>query len=138
MSDDWTLDRIAQEEAFRDKMYHDSRGFTTIGYGFNLDAGMSEEEARDLLQLRLRHAREALTANLPCYAALDDVRKSVLDDMCYNLGWGKLRLFTQTFAAVSRGDYAAAATAMQASKWFKQVGIRGRTLVAMMASGQRQ
>lgn len=133
---DRTLERIKAEEGFRATMYVDTEGKQTIGYGCNLSAGWPEPLAALVAGWYLDRAREALTRALAWYPALDEVRKSVLDDMCFNMGLSKLMGFRNTLAAVSRGDYAAAADGMKASAWYGQVRSRATVLIKMMRTGE--
>ncbi|MDP3115142.1 MAG: glycoside hydrolase family protein, partial [Candidatus Cloacimonadaceae bacterium] len=53
---------------------------------------------------------------------MDEVRKSVLLNMCFNLGIGGLMGFNNTLAFIAAGDWERAANGMLASMWAKQVG----------------
>ena len=81
---------------------------------------------------------------------LDEVRKSVLLNMCISipqsrfaplrepcyLGIGGLLGFNNTLAFIAAGDWELAANGMLASKWAKQVGMRAIELSEMMRKGQ--
>lgn len=112
------------------------RGRLTVGVGRNLeDRGLSDAEIDTLLSSDIAVAKEDVTRGIPWALALSPVRLSVLHQMCFNLGWPKLRGFTRTLAAMRRGDYAAAAEGMRHSIWYRQVGARAERLAQLMERG---
>lgn len=127
---------LQRHEGLRLVPYRDTTGHLTIGYGLNLDAGISKAEAEWLLRTRVMAATEAVARSLPWWARLDEVRRSVLVDMAYNLGIAGLLKFRRTLAAIERGDYDAAARGMLASLWARQVGQRAVRLATMMRTGE--
>lgn len=104
-----TFQRATTEEGFRSRVYRDTNGLQTIGYGFCVDAGISPRAAAALLHEQLQEAHEKLL-KLPWYAALDPVRQSVCLDIDFNEGEGGLLKFPHMIAALSRQDWASAAT----------------------------
>jgi len=124
--------------------YRDSAGKATIGAGRNLDdKGISDDEAMTLLRDDIAEHMALLDRELPWWREMSEARQRVLANMGFNLGVGptpeqpegKLLTFTNTLAAMQRGDYEAAANGMSASAWAKQVGIRATRLVEMMREG---
>ncbi len=106
---DVALPRLRQEEGFRATLYVDTEGHKTIGYGLNIDAGVSQRVAAAALQAQLEEIHEALS-QYPWYAPLDPVRQSVLLDMAFNNGLAGLLHFPHMLAAISRQDWPSAAT----------------------------
>ena len=129
---------IAAHEGYRKHMYTCTAGRKTIGYGFNLEVGMSEDEAFLLLQHRLNLLDEQLAYTLPFYTRLSAVRQDVLCDMAYNLGLAGLLGFRKMLSAVERGGWDAAAYEMLDSQWARQVGKRAEELAFLMRSGTDQ
>ena len=128
--------QLKGDEGFSAKPYKDSRGFLTIGYGTNIDVGISEKEAEWLLFGRLRPAQEAVYRFLPWATKLDDARLGVLVNMAYNMGINKLLEFDRTLAAIEAGKWEEAACAMESSLWYKQVGQRAVRLCKQMRTGE--
>ena len=106
---DITLPRVKMEEGFRGTSYKDTEGHTTIGYGFDVDAGITEPEAAALVLAQLEERHNALLA-FTWYRQLDDVRQSVCLDMSFNLGLNGLLGFPHMIAALERQDWSSAAT----------------------------
>ena len=119
------IDRIIKDEGLRLKPYRDSVGKLTIGIGRNLDdVGISEQEARFMLENDIGNVYVALDRQLSWWRKLDGVRQGVLVNMCFNLGINGLLGFKKTLAAIQFGDYESAANGMLQSKWATQVGPR--------------
>lgn len=58
--------------------------------------------------------------------------KAILINMAFNLGLTKLNEFKKMKAALEAEDFKEAAAQMKDSKWFDQVGVRAKRLVARM------
>lgn len=135
------LDRLRAQlelhEGLRLKPYTDTAGKLTIGIGRNLtDVGISEEEARMLLDHDILQARAGLEARYPWFAGLDVIRQRVLIDMAFNLGVERLGHFRNTLKAVAEGRWSAAKAGMLNSLWATQVVSRAVRLANMMESGE--
>jgi lysozyme len=130
------IDWVAQEEGFRATPYRCPAGFLTVGYGLNLDAGITRDEAAAILTMRLETVTDALALYLPWWGRLDEVRRGVLVGMAYQMGVAGLLKFRWTLAMVERGDYEAAAGGMLASAWAQQTPGRAQRSAAAMRSGR--
>jgi lysozyme len=122
-------------EGRRSKPYRDTVGKLTIGCGRNLDdVGLRDDEIDYLLGRDIESVLSTCST-LPYWTALDDVRRLVVCDLVFNLGAPGWRKFAKANAAITRGDYAAAAAELVSSKWYGQVGRRGKKLADAMRSG---
>ncbi len=130
--------QLVRHEGLRLKPYRCTAGKLTIGFGRNLDdCGISKTEAYVLLENDIQHCEKQLLDEIPeIYSPLDEVRKSVLLNMCFNLGIGGLLGFNNTLAFIASGDWERAANGMLASKWAKQVGRRAIELSELMRKGK--
>ncbi len=125
---------LEQQEGFRANPYRDSRGFLTIGFGTNLDAGITREQAEALMDCQLA-ANEAALQAYPWFAGLDEVRRGVIENMAYNIGVSGVLEFKDMLAAIEAKDWPEAARQMRASKWAVQVGDRAKVLARIMETG---
>lgn len=123
-------------EGLRLDMYTCTAGKLTIGYGLNLEAGITEEEASLLLEMRLKDIELDLACEFDHWFTLSEVRQAVLMDMGYNLGIAGLKGFKNMIEAVNDGDFNRAADEMLDSKYAKDVGYRAARLSYMMRSNQ--
>lgn len=125
---------LEQQEGFRAKPYRDSRRFLTVGFGTNLDAGITRAQAEALMQQQLDDNEVALMM-FPWFAGLDPVRRGVIENMAYNMGVGGVLGFTDMIAAIEAKDWPEAARQMRASVWAVQVGDRAKVLARIMETG---
>ena len=135
------MDRIKEQlvrhEGLRLKPYRCTAGRLTIGIGRNLDdCGISQSEAYVMLINDIINCEKQLQSKIPdIYNGLDEVRKSVMLNMCFNMGINGLLGFKNTLAFVKAGDWERAANNMLVSKWAKQVGRRAIELSELMRKG---
>lgn len=109
----------------------------TGGVGRNLsDRGFSDDEIDLMLKNDIDEAVRIAKGLIPAYDQLDDVRQEVVCNMAFNLGIVRLGGFKRFLAAVNRHDYQSAATEMQDSAWYTQVGARAKRLVQAMREGK--
>jgi lysozyme len=132
--------QIKRHEAYRDRIYPDSVGVPTVGWGHALLTGSSFPQAASeiLLEADLAQVdRDYEKLNLPI-AADDMVRQYAIKNMLFNLGLSKLSGFVNFLAAVRRHDWEAAKMHGLDSKWARQVGPRAQELMQMIATGMYQ
>ena len=111
---------VASDEGFMPIPYRCTSGKLSIGYGTNIQDGITKEEALLLMRHRLGKVIAALESRLPFWPKLTDDRRRVLANMGYQLGVAGLMGFKRMLAAIERGDYEAAAREMLDSKWAKR------------------
>jgi len=104
---DYVTPRLKTEEGFRAKAYKDIHGFTTIGYGFCVDQGITQFAAAALLQAQIQERDQALQAYI-WYKNLDPVRQSVIVDISFNVGVEGLLHFPNMIMALTRKDWSGA------------------------------
>lgn len=134
-------DMIKRHEGFKNKIYKDTEGVLTVGWGHALQAGTEIPGPAlelifnaDMDRVQMQYADLAEEYGL----RLDPVRCAVLQDMLFNLGPGGVRKFRRMLDCIKRGSYAEAAQEMMASSWSKQVGARSKELAEMMRTGKWQ
>jgi lysozyme len=121
--------RLQAEEGFQSVPYQDTTGHWTVGFGTNLDAGITRSMAAAWMYEVLAKNREALEA-LPWFTPLVAPAQDIIEDMAYNLGLDGVMQFHDMIAALSQTppDYASAAEAMRNSLWMRQVPNRAGPL----------
>ena len=131
-------DQLVRHEGLRLKPYRCTAGKLTIGIGRNLDdCGITQSEAYVMLINDIMNCEKQLQAKIPdIYNGLDEVRKSVLLNMCFNLGISGLLGFKNTLEFIKVGDWERAANNMLVSRWAKQVGRRAIELSELMRKGK--
>ena len=135
MNEKWTQ-LTKRFEGLRVLPYECPTGHLTIGYGHNLENGITPEMAEFILKRDLETAERAVKDKFAWYFKLNDARQFVLLDMAFNMGIARLCTFKKMLAAVERGDYATAAKEMLDSRWAFQVKTRAEKLAEMMKTGE--
>lgn len=122
------FEQIKIDEGFRATPYRCTADKLTIGYGINLDAGITEQEAATILRMRLHSLAGELIRQLPWLSSKPDECLNVLCNMAYNIGINGLLKFTKTLKAMEHDAWLIAAMEMRDSKWFNQVPNRAERL----------
>ena len=126
-------EQLIRHEALRLKPYKCSAGKTTIGIGRNLDdVGITNGEARLLLDNDINRCRVELFKMFDEFETLPENIQLVLADMIFNLGASRFRQFTKMIQAVSHEDWKEMSYQMTNSRWFAQVGTRAVNLIKMV------
>lgn len=142
------LELVKEAEGFKPNEYRCTAGKITQGYGRNLevhpliedeklelneDGSVSEEVAERWAIKELYECEEKLRSNI-IYQKQSDVRKAVLLDMCFNIGYSGLMKFKKMWFALGERDYPQASREIKDSKYYTDVGTRGKRNVEIMAS----
>lgn len=151
--------QIKRHEGFESRVYNDSVGIPTIGYGTNLTTSrarenieslglnyeailegrqnLSEEQASKIMYEDMEDSIATSIEIFPNYSEMPNNVRLVLPDMIYNLGETRFRKFKKTIEAIRAGDYETAADEMVDSKWYHQTGNRSRFLVQLMRTASQ-
>ena len=123
---------LRKDEGLRLKVYTDTEGKQTIGYGHNLDAlGISEHVADLILEEDFVNTLTELNKRLPWWKTLTKPQRRGLVNMAFNLGLPKLLKFKKMLAALKKGKKERAAAEAIDSDWAKQVGKRAWRIAAL-------
>ena len=134
---DILMEQLVRHEGVRLKPYRDTVGKLTIGIGRNLDdVGISEDEAYTMLRNDIQSVIKDLNDHLVWWNTMDEPRRIVLANMCFNLGITKLLGFRNFLLNLQKGDYEQAAKHMEDSLWHKQVKGRAIELEQIMRTGE--
>jgi lysozyme len=138
---------IAEKEGYRDRAYHCSEGYPTIGYGYKLSKTkwvdlsaysamvISEQVAAVMLQEKIvsiisdRRMADHLQG-------LIGARKAALVSMAYQLGIHGLLKFKRMLAALELRDYDQAAAEAMDSLWAEQTPSRAEETAKMIMTGE--
>ena len=131
------INQLKRHEGLSLSMYKCTADKWSIGYGINLEAGITEKEAEMLLVMRVEKVSFELLRKLPTSinTILNEARENVLINMAFNLGVNGLLKFKKMIAALEVGNYNEASIQMMDSKWARQVGSRAKELAEQMKTG---
>ena len=140
------IDNLKFHEGFAARIYRDSLGYETIGYGFKVDclerdelllndnkaAPMSKEVAEQILILKIKKLRPRVFSALGWLEAKPlPVQECVLE-MAYQMGLEKLLTFKNTLKFIELGEYQKAYENGLQSLWAKQTPARARDVLGML------
>ena len=134
-------ERIMEHEGFIPKIYKDTRGLATIGYGhlvtkqdsFIEDVEYPEEELYNLFLKDLQKAKNGAEEIVGHLKELHPTAKEIIVEMVYQLGVTGVRRFLKTLLHLENRDYKNASLEMLDSAWRKQTPKRCEKLSKMMS-----
>lgn len=130
------VDRLIKHEGLSLKPYRCPAGKLTIGVGRNLDdRGITKDEAMMMLQNDILACRKECYSSFFWFGEMDEVRQSVILEMCFNLGISRLKGFKKMLKACELKNYTLASQEMLSSLWASQVGNRAKKLADIMCKG---
>jgi len=112
---------VKRHEGFRAKPYKDTEGNLTVGYGRSLNTNPMSESEAEFLMLNDLNKSYMLLQQYWWFRELDDVRKEVLVELCFNIGIGGVFSFKKMIAAIKDKDFVRARDELLDSRWFNQV-----------------
>lgn len=131
---DLAVAREKPAEAFRAHKYLDPRGFETIGFGFNVDAGISLFAATALLVAQTQERADALKG-FWWAQGLDDPRMSVIIEVAFNGGVQGLLHFPKMLAAVGAKNWQVAHDELLDSDAARELPKRYGALAQILLTG---
>ena len=123
------IESIKQHEGFRSKVYDDSLGIPTIGYGFAIkDLELEEDICDMILERKLSILKERIEKKFQWYRYMPQEIKDVVVEMCYQLGVYGFSRFKKTKAYIQNKQWEAASVEMLDSRWAEQTPGRAREM----------
>ena len=136
---DKLMERIKKHEGFVPKMYKDSLGYATIGYGHLVRPNEQWEEGKEYSKEQLEVVFKTDFNNALAHAnslmdgmALHVQAKEVIVEMVFQLGIAGVQKFKKMWEALRQGDYHEASVQMLDSRWAKQTPNRAQDLSNVM------
>lgn len=137
-------DRIKEHEGYRSKVYLDSLGKRTVGFGhlcvedfWEDDKEYDKELLENIFEKDFQNAFEQVE-NLCNDYDLDitPTATEVLIEMVFQLGIGNVKKFRRMIAALQEQDYETASVEMLDSRWAEQTPARAEELSLIMKDAQ--
>ena len=123
------------------RLYKCPAGKWSIGAGRNLqDRGITEDEARYLLNNDIRISIDELTNTFRWFTRLDETRQAAMVELHFNLGLSNLKTFKKTLSLIAEAVEGRVAwhdvgRELLNSKWADQVGRRSQVIADMLIIG---
>ena len=123
------LEAVKLSEGFRDKVYKDTLGIDTIGYGFAIkDLVIDEDIAEMILRRKLDSLVDRVDKRFNFMSDMPIEVKDVIYEMCYQLGVTGVSKFKKTLAYLENKEFKMASKEMLDSKWARQTPNRANKL----------
>ena len=120
---------IKKHEGFKAKVYKCTEGYDTIGYGFAIKDLVIDEDIADLILMKKLHKLlERILIAFPWFKDVDNIAKTVIVNMCYQLGLSGFSKFKKTIYLLETEQYEEASVEMLDSLWAKQTPNRAKEL----------
>ena len=153
MNDTLNKTLISGHEGLRLKRYQDTRGFWTIGRGFNLTApagpavcvgagvdyaavmagaAITLDQADQIFESQYEAVAQEARHAIPGIDADPDNVGAVVCDMIFEIGLSGFLAFHQVIAGLTARNYPAAIAGMKASRWATQVPSREENDAALL------
>ena len=136
--------RIKMHEGCRLIPYLDTTSNWTIGWGHKMESvspsiladGITQDEADHLLDVDIGIAENGVS-RLPAMVLnnCNEVRRGVLIEMLFQLGYAGVLKFKRMLAAIEQGNFGLAAVEMIDSRWYDQTPNRVEEMAAIMRDG---
>ena len=135
---------VKLSEGFRNKIYQDTEGFDTIGWGhkvvpadnFVADKEYTEEELQEVfdkdLNKEISQAKQLMIEN--GIDNLPEKAQHVLSEMCFQLGKSGVSKFRMMWKSLQEDNFIGASYEMLDSRWNKQTPNRCKKLSEVMKS----
>ena len=119
------LEAVKLSEGFRDRVYKDTLGIDTIGYGFAIkDLVLDEDISEMILRRKLDSLIERVNKRFKWVSELPIEAQDVIYEMCYQLGITGVSKFKKTLIYLENFEYKMASKEMLDSKWARQTPNR--------------
>jgi len=129
------IEAVKLSEGFRDRVYKDTLGIDTIGYGFAIkDLVIDEDIAEMILRRKLEKLVEDTNRRFSFLKDLPEQAQDVIYEMCYQLGITGVSKFKKTLAYLENFEYKMASKEMLDSKWARQTPNRAKKLSDVIKS----
>ena len=133
MNYDRLKEQIKHHEGFRSKVYKDTLGFDTIGYGFAIkDLRLDEGISSIILERKLAQLIIRCFNKFHWLSKQPSTVQEVVINMCYQLGVTGFSKFRKTIEFIKGEDYIMAGKEMLDSRWAKQTPNRANELSEIM------
>lgn len=133
MNIDTITSSLKRHEGYRARVYDDSLGIPTIGYGFAIkDLVLSESISALILKDKVSVLVSQVKDKFPWLEHSPESVQEVVVEMCYQIGVTGVSNFKNTLRAMQEGRWSDAANGMLDSKWARQTPSRAKEMAEII------
>ena len=123
------LKSIKINEGFKPRVYKDTLGIDTIGYGFAIkDLHLDEDLSEEILKRKVNKLIKRIYKTFDWFINMPEDVQEVVVEMCYQMGVSGFSKFKKTIKLLSEKQFTDASTEMLDSLWAKQTPNRALKL----------
>ena len=123
------LKSVKLSEGFRDRVYKDTLGIDTIGYGFAIkDLVLDEDISEMILRRKLDSLIDRANKRFKFLKDLPIKAQDVIYEMCYQMGISGVSKFKKTLLYLENHEFKMASKEMLDSRWARQTPNRAKKL----------
>jgi len=123
------IESIKKNEGYVGRVYKDTLGFDTIGYGFKLESLYLSKDVCDIvLKYKLDALIRQIKKQFEWIDTMPETIQEVIIEMCYQLGTFGFSKFRKTIMYLKEKNWLKASEEMLDSRWYKQTPSRARML----------
>ena len=123
------LKAVKLSEGFRDRVYKDTLGIDTIGYGFAIkDLVLDEDISEMILRRKLDSLIDRANKRFKFLKDLPIKAQDVIYEMCYQMGISGVSKFKKTLLYLENHEFKMAAKEMLDSRGARQTPNRAKKL----------
>ena len=123
------IDSIKQHEGYVKRVYKDSLGIDTIGYGFAIkDLELDQDICDMILDRKLKDLEKMVSSKFNWYRYMPPEIKNIVIEMCYQLGVTGFSNFRKTITFLQNKQFHDASVEMLDSRWAEQTPVRAKEL----------
>ncbi len=115
--------------------YIDTTGNFTIGYGHNLERGITQEQADCILKYDIDDVERTLRVTYWWFETLNDARQEAIVNMAFNLGTKGFASFQKMILSIIKHDWEQVEKEALDSLWASQVGSRAKRIAKILKTG---
>ena len=131
------LDNIKLSEGWRPKVYNDTLGIPTIGFGFAIkDLVLDEDVGEIILKRKIASLIERIGKTFDWYKDMPHEVQDVVIEVCYQLGIRGFSHFRKTINFLKERDFPSAAEEFLDSKWATQTPNRANRLADIVRKSE--
>ena len=133
------IESIKKHEGFRSRVYNDSLGKPTIGYGFLIEAlDLDEDICLIILQRKLDGLIRSIKFKFGWFEDMPEKVQNVIVNMSYQLGLKTFGTFKKTIEHFKKREWELGSEEMLRSKWFMQTPNRAKELSEIIKSTKEE
>ena len=123
------LKAVKLSEGFRDRVYKDTLGIDTIGYGFAIkDLVLDEDISEMILRRKLDSLIDRANKRFKFLKDLPIKAQDVIYEMCYQMEISGVSKFKKTLLYLENHEFKMASKEMLDSRWARQTPNRAKKL----------